>query len=509
MAMLIKPSEGEPLSREDGVNGVVSFRTTVREGEGMVRCVIYCRISDDHSDGWGVADQERECRKLAQQMRWQVVEPVLVDNDRSASRYARKPRPAWEQLKLILELGQAEAIIVLSTSRLTRRPREWFELQEVNPRLKIKTADELIDLSKGVGSFLAGIKAMVDAEESDRMADRIRRRKESDARNGRAHSGGRRIYGYEGAKRNAEGVIVNKGKINTIPIEAEAAIIREAAQRVLHDDGLKTISNDLNARQIPTVTGAKWSDQVLRQILTNPHIAGFRNHPKVGMVRGAWSPILDKRTFDKLQRALRPHQAQRRIGRRYLLTGLLYCWKCGGQLTGKFGKGAHRYRCEQSCDGGRRCYAVSRLAEPIETYVIGETLKYLEKNPPLVHQSEEADELEAQLIQALDTYRSDLDELTLDYYERRLIRREQFARTAETLNERINTIEERLAELSTSRAFLAISDDDIRGTWERITSFEWRRNLLRSAIERIDVQAVGKACHSFDASAVVITWAGK
>ena len=99
--------------------------------------------------------------------------------------------------------------------------------------------------------------------------------------------------------------------------------------------------------------------------------------------------------------------------------------------------------------------------------------------------------------------------VTFDYYERRLIRREQFARTAETLNERINTIEERLTELSTSRAFLAISDDDIRGTWERITSFEWRRNLLRSAIERIDVQAVGKACHSFDASAVVITWAGK
>jgi hypothetical protein len=227
------------------------------------------------------------------------------------------------------------------------------------------------------------------------------------------------------------------------------------------------------------------------------------------MVRGAWSPILDKRTFDKLQRALRPRQAQRAIGRRYLLTGLLYCWKCGGQLTGKFGKGAHRYRCEQSRDGERRCYAVSRLAEPIEAYVIGETLKYLEKNPPLVHQSEEADELEAQLIQALDTYRSDLDELALDYYERRLIRREQFARTAETLNERINTIEERLAELSTSRAFLAISDDDIRGTWERITSFEWRRNLLRSAIERIDVQAVGKACHSFDASAVVITWAGE
>jgi site-specific DNA recombinase len=427
----------------------IESRTSVREDTMPVRCLIYCRISDDHSDGWGVADQERECRRIAAQMRWQVID-VLVDNDRSASRYARKARPGWERLKLMLELGQINAVVVLATSRLTRRPKEWFELQEVAPKLKIKTADELIDLSKGIGSFLAGIKALVDAEESDRMADRIRRRKESDAREGRPPTGGNRIYGYQGPIRNAEGMIVNKGKINAVVIPEEAAIIREAAERVLHGDGLKTISNDLNQRQISTVTGAKWSDQVVKQILTNPHIAGFRNHPRVGMVRGAWEPIIDKRTFDKLQRALRPRQQQRPIGRRYLLTGLLYCWKCGGPLTGKYAKGAHRYRCEQSRDGQRRCYAVSRLAEPIEAYVIEEALTYLEKNPPLVHASEEQDELEAQLVAALDTYRSDLDELTLDYYEHRLVTREQFVRTAETFNERINTIEERLAELSTS-----------------------------------------------------------
>jgi hypothetical protein len=81
-----------------------------------------------------------------------------------------------------------------------------------------------------------------------------------------------------------------------------------------------------------------------------------------------------------------------------------------------------------------------------------------------------------------------------------------FVRTAETFNERIATIEEKLGELSTSRAFLAVSDGDIRGTWERITSFEWRRNLLRSAVERIDVQRVGKGCHTFDSAAITITW---
>lgn len=188
------------------------------------------------------------------------------------------------------------------------------------------------------------------------------------------------------------------------------------------------------------------------------------------------------------------------------MTGLLYCWKCDGALTGKRAKGAYRYKCEASRDGERRCYAVSRLAAPLEAYVIEEVLTYLEKHPPLVHANYENDELEGQLIEAHNTYKADLEQVALDYYEHHLIGRDLFTRTAATLNERIATIEERLSELSTSRAFLAISDDDIRGTWERIESFEWRRNLLRSAVERIDVQAVGKGCHSFDSSAIVITY---
>jgi hypothetical protein len=138
--------------------------------------------------------------------------------------------------------------------------------------------------------------------------------------------------------------------------------------------------------------------------------------------------------------------------------------------------------------------------------VIEETLTYLEKHPPLLHGNQADNELEGQLIEALDTYRADLEQLTLDYYEHHLVTRELFVRTAETFNERIATIEEKLGELSTSRAFLAISDDDLRGTWERITSFEWRRNLLRSAIEKIKVQAVGKGCHSFNSAAIAITF---
>jgi site-specific DNA recombinase len=487
------------------MNNVIPPRTNVR-GDGMpVRCVIYCRISrDNEGDGWGVGDQEKRCRQLAQQMRWEVV-TVITDNDLSASRHARKQRPGWERLKIILELGQADAIVTQEVSRLTRRPKEFFELQEANPKLKIKTADEFIDLAKGIGSFMAGIKAIVDAEESERMAKRIRRRKESDALNGRPHPGGHRVFGYEGAKRNADGIIVNKGKLNTVVIEREAALIREAAQRILTGDGLKTVADDWNRRGLPTVTGTRWSDVVIRQVLTRPHVAGYRNHPRVGMVRGAWEPIIDKPTFDKLQRALRPKQ-QRVSGYRYLLTGLLYCWKCDGALTGKFAKGAHRYKCEASRDGLRRCYAVSRLAQPLEGYVVEEVLKYLEKHPPLVHEHHTNDELEGQLVEALDTYKADLEQLTLDYYEHHLISRELFVRTAETFNERIATIEEKLGELSTSRAFLAVSDDDIRGTWERITSFEWQRNLLRSAVERIDVQRVGKGCHSFDSAAIAITW---
>ncbi len=63
-----------------------------------LRAVIYTRVSSD-KDGGGrsVAEQEAECRRYCEQQGWDLV-TVLTDNDRSATRWARQQRPAFEEL---------------------------------------------------------------------------------------------------------------------------------------------------------------------------------------------------------------------------------------------------------------------------------------------------------------------------------------------------------------------------------------------------------------------------
>ena len=56
----------------------------------VIRAVIYTRVSQDRGAGKrSVGEQEAECRTLATGNGWTVVR-VFPDNDRSASRYAKK-----------------------------------------------------------------------------------------------------------------------------------------------------------------------------------------------------------------------------------------------------------------------------------------------------------------------------------------------------------------------------------------------------------------------------------
>ncbi|MGU3294355.1 recombinase family protein [Williamsia sp. M5A3_1d] len=66
--------------------------------------IIYTRASRDNAKGRSVAEQEAECRAVCEREGWPVAE-VICDNDRSASRYARKDRPGFDRLREIVAWG--------------------------------------------------------------------------------------------------------------------------------------------------------------------------------------------------------------------------------------------------------------------------------------------------------------------------------------------------------------------------------------------------------------------
>jgi DNA invertase Pin-like site-specific DNA recombinase len=109
-----------------------------------------------------------------------LVEAVIVqeysDNDLSASKYSRKPRPAYLQMLQDLQEGAINAVVVYDQDRLVRQPKEPEELFEVCDRARawhIAAVSGEIDVRNSDDLFRARILAAVNAKESDMAAPSI------------------------------------------------------------------------------------------------------------------------------------------------------------------------------------------------------------------------------------------------------------------------------------------------------------------------------------------------
>src|SRR5438445_11202823 len=114
---------------------------------------------------------------------------------------------------------------------------------------------------------------------------------------------------------------------------AEAAVVREAASRVLAGDSLRSICLDFNRRDIPSAQKKEWQTPCLRRILVNPRIAGLSTYHGEPAGAGAWRGIISRPKGARL-RALLLDPDGRRAGTitPYLLKGLLRCSRCGDRL---------------------------------------------------------------------------------------------------------------------------------------------------------------------------------
>ena len=105
-------------------------------------------------------------------------------------------------------------------------------------------------------------------------------------------------------------------------VEVEAAAIREAARRVLDGETLSAVVRDWNQRGLTTVSGGPWRVNSLSTLLVQTRLVAFPQ-------------IIDEETHRRLV-ALHTSRSKgpRRATLRYLLTGLLRCWRCGGTMRG-------------------------------------------------------------------------------------------------------------------------------------------------------------------------------
>src|SRR5829696_5090802 len=190
---------------------------------------IYTRISaDPNGHALGVQRQEADARKLCETRGWTVAE-VFCDNDRSAFSQ-RKTRPAYQRMLDAIREDKINIVVAWHPDRLHRQTRELVPFIDLvnahGVRVETVTAG-IYDLSTPSGRMNARIVGSVAEFESEHKGERIRRKLEANAAEGK-HHGGSRPYGWR-----KDGVTLD---------QEEAAVVREAAAQLAAGESCKAIA---------------------------------------------------------------------------------------------------------------------------------------------------------------------------------------------------------------------------------------------------------------------------
>jgi site-specific DNA recombinase len=462
--------------------------------EKVLSAAIYTRISSDpRGEGLGVARQLDDCRELIEVRGYQVF-GIYEDNDVSA--FSGKHRPEYSRMMADVSAGRIDVVVTWDADRLHRNPSELEDFISVveEADCKVETVRSgLYDLTTDDGRFVARIVGAVARKESEQKSARLRRKHLEIAKEGKISGGGTRPFGFT--------------KDRMTIVEAEAVLIRDAAERVMAGMTLGGIVKDWDRKGIRTSTGKSWRPVTLRRMLTSARIAGIRELRDEVETDAVWPAIISKAELIRLRKILLDPQRRRNHGStRYLLTGgLVTCGLCGSNLVARpRGDKKRCYVCA-SDPGIGGCGKIRSLAEPLEAAVVEMIFLALDDEAftsLLLFRGENVNEVAASALQELHDAKdelSDVDEM-LGAGE---ISRSSYVEVSRKIKKRIEAAESRIPSSPNSDALRLIGGgvSSLRESWENLP-IESQRAIVFLLIEEIPVMPAVKGRNFFDASRI-------
>lgn len=461
-----------------------------------VNAAIYTRISRDVTgEGLGVERQLIDCRKYAADHGWVVAE-VYEDNDFSAYKGGR--RPAYQRMLEDIGAGQRDAVIVYNLDRLTRKPRE---LEEFTDCLQAARVTELgvvtgdISLGTNDGLLMARILAAFAANESARKSERLKRKARATAEAGKPNGGNLRPFGYE--------------KDQMTVIESEAIAIRTIADRYLAGESLMSLTSWLQSEDILSVAGGLWRTTTLRQTLTNPRIAGLRAHNGEIVATAVWPAIITVAQHEQLVAAFtRKSQSNRRAPRRYLLSGMLRCGRCGNKLFSSARRDSRRYVCSSGPDHGG-CGHLTVVATPVEEWIAEAVLIRLD-SPAMADAlagRAAADDRHVALTAELQLDQTQMDELA-QLYGAKAISAAEWMTARRPIEERIFTTTRQLSQITSGNALTGLvgNGEALRASWQSL-NLSRQAAIVAAVLDYATIApAAGKGRREVDPNRIIPTW---
>lgn len=492
------------------------------DGDAVVHIAIYARLSRDPSGlSANTAIQVAECleevKHYGRERGLQLdVVGIFEENDISASRYSKKERPDFQRLIQLIRQNKIDVVFATEVDRLVRRPVDAEQLIDLAGTTNFQeirlTSEESCNLSAPGGIYRLRQAVNLADRESRKTSERLKRKLADRARNGQSH-GSRRCFGYRAGNKEID--------------EPEASILREMGSKLLAGCSFKEIAYWANQQGYKTAEGKMWYPVTIRNSLRRVRYAGIREH-RGELYPGTWPAVFDVAVWEQIQLKIALNAdrfANRRSARRYLLTGRVYCGKCGSSLNGAT-KRDHPgrplrpiYHCRVQGDTQpeRGCGGVEINAYALNWYIRESVFDCLspEKVVELLRDNEPSGDKLKKLLSERAAQQLRLGDL-VDDYATGLLDRAELSRAREKAQAELSRINSEIDLLRSRERHAGQLEvkESLRRLWKANESVRWREGLIGTIVERIDVfPGVGKpfvnvdgVTMRFDKNRVKIAW---
>ena len=350
-----------------------------------MKAVIYARYSSDRQTADSIAAQVRACKEYAEKKEISIVN-IYADEAISGKESMTQRRENYQKMLVDAKKHQFDIVLIHKIDRMSRSTEEHYrvraELEKYGVTI-IAVAQDFGDTNEG--KFLTNITYSMSEYYIANLAAETKKGHRETALKA-LHNGGYAPFGYD--------VVNQKYVIN----ELEAGYVRKMFQCALEQKSTKDLVNEMHERGIHGKRGKEIKRTQIYEILRNERYTGVylysateeknrsdrRSKPNAIRIENAFPAIIDKETYDKVQKIM---QTRKRAGRKadYLCSGLVYCGNCGCKMHvyQSCGKGHtyYFYRCAGQCgmkgipvddvDAVSKRYLEALLSEDTQKQVAG------------------------------------------------------------------------------------------------------------------------------------------
>lgn len=436
---------------------------------------IYIRVSTDSQVEEGYSIDAQKEQLAAYCISKQIKEyRFYIDGGWSGSNIER---PEMQRLIKDVKDNKISHVIVYKLDRLSRSQKDTLYLIEdvFNPHgVDFVSLNESMDTSTPMGRLMLGILSAFAQLERENIRLRTRMGMKERVKSGLWMGGGRIPFGYDYDK-----------TIGTLVPNKDAEKVRQIYKLYIEGKSPQDIANML---------GLKY-DRLVYQILSRKSNYGIIEY-NGEEYQGKHEPIISKEIFDIAERCRIDRKITRSNTSDHLLTGLVYCGKCGAKLRyQKWGDKGYKLVCysQQSSKPylikDKNCNQEKVWADEVEEVVINAILDFANNYRPSETESLIQENSLSLLYEQQATINKKIKNLYNIYAENEDV---ILLETIEELKQQLATVIKKI-ELDTNKAIIAnrrrertITLSTVNDLWENISPLE-RKTIVRKLVSRIEV----------------------